>query len=119
MMVPIAVITQADVAQRIVEHLKKRERETRMADGGWRDVCDRSDYAGDAGMVGWCGSEFAWSAGGRAAAIRRGFASSRRPQLPRGASHRTVQVLFTYGSSGRRLLTRRRPVHDLYYPRVS
>ena len=38
--------------------------------------------------------------------------------VARGPSHRTVQVLFTYGSSGRRVSSfespRRRPVYDLF-----
>ena len=36
----------------------------------------------------------------------RGGGSSSRPPLPGGGSHRTVQVLFTYGSSGQRISSR-------------
>ena len=50
----------------------------------------------------------------------RPSASSRRPPLPGGASHGTGQVLFTSGSSGRRVFT---PVAgrftDLFYPSAS
>ena len=40
------------------------------------------------------------------AAAPAALGSSSRPPLPGGGSHRTVQVLFTYGSSGQRISSR-------------